>query len=77
MVPRARTAPVNAHTGRQQYVPQFRQSGWQQKQTPYRNRLTGGLVQQGLSVAEAFVVPISLAARQINAIRYVSYEAAV
>ena len=51
MVPRASTAPVTAHTGRQQYVPQFTQSGRQQKQTPYRNRLTGRLVQQGLSVA--------------------------
>ena len=48
---RASTAPVTAHTDRQQYVPQFTQSGRQQKQTPYRHRLTGRLVQQGLSVA--------------------------
>ena len=72
MVPRARPPPVNGRTGRQQYVPQFRQSGRQQKQTPYRNRLTGGLVQQGLSVAEAFMSARSSVARQINAIRWAS-----
>ena len=40
---------VDAH--RQRYVPQFAPADGRAKQIPYRNRLTGGLVQQGLSVA--------------------------
>jgi dienelactone hydrolase len=40
---------VVAH--RQKYVPQFAPVGEQAKQTPYRDRPTGGSVQQGLSVA--------------------------
>lgn len=49
----ARTCPtrpsVDAH--RQRYVPQFAPEDTSAKQTPYCHRLTGGLVQQGLSVA--------------------------
>jgi hypothetical protein len=38
-------------THRRRYVPQFAPVDGRAKQTPYRHRLTGGLVQQGLSVA--------------------------
>jgi hypothetical protein len=47
----ASTTPIDVHTDERRYVPQFRASGGWQKKTPYRHRLTGGLVQQGLSVA--------------------------
>jgi hypothetical protein len=40
---------MEAH--RQKYVPQFAPVDEPAKQTPYRHRLTGGSVQQGLSVA--------------------------
>ncbi len=40
---------VDAH--RQSYVPQFAPADRRAQQTPYRHRLTSGLVQQGLSVA--------------------------
>jgi hypothetical protein len=51
-------------------VPQFASSGGRRKQTPYPSHRAGGLVQQGLSVAEALLVNIGLVPRQINAIRY-------
>ena len=46
---RAAQARMDAH--RQRYVPQFAPEDRPAKQIPYRHRLAGGLVQQGLSVA--------------------------
>jgi hypothetical protein len=62
-------APPNVRANTSGYVPQFTSSGRRRKQIPYRNDRAGGLVQQGLSVAEALLVNIGLISRQINAIR--------
>ena len=59
----------HARENRPECVPQFASSDRRRKQIPYRNDRASGLVQQGLSVAEALLVNIGLAARQINAIR--------
>jgi len=51
IVQRARIAAVNAHTVRQNMCHNLRNRVVSRKQTAYRHRLTGDLVQQGLSVA--------------------------
>ena len=52
MATRTRTSWRGVDAHRQRYVPQFAPADVQAKQTPYYlHRLTGGLVQQGLSVA--------------------------
>ena len=50
-VARERPARQRTKAHQQRYVPQFAPIVGRTKQTPYRHRLTGGSVQQGLSVA--------------------------